>query len=280
MKAKHLILGLYGLFVVGLPIAGLVNAFNYSVGLAGPLASGFTVTYWQQLTSETSLLVSLGFSLYVSILSGSVAVLIALFLVLGRQPMLRQRPFPTLLYVPLLFPSLVIGFYLFQLLSGSGWLARLAFAVGFIETPDQFPELIQDGFGIGIILAQVVVAFPFFTLLFRSLYADARLDELHNLTRTLGAGQTQFNTRVAIPILLRRSAPTLVLYGVATTGAYDIPLVLGRNYPQMLSVFITTRLQRFDLAELPMGYLAGFVLTLLLMAVIYWTSQRLQRHAL
>jgi len=280
VKQRSLLLWLYALLVVGLPLAGLFNAFLYSVGLAGPLATGFTARYWQQLPGETSLLASLGFSLYVAVVSVGLAMAIALFLVLRHQAALRRRPFPTLLYVPLLFPSLVMAFYLFQLLSGSGWLARMAYQLHLIQSPDGFPELIQDGAGIGILLAQVGLAFPFFTLLFQSLYVDARLDDLRSLTRTLGASGWQFNRRVAIPILIRRAAPTLVLYGVAVLGAYDIPLLLGRNYPQMLSLFITTKLQRFDLSDLPMGYLIGCLFTLVLMAVIYVTTRWTQRHAL
>ncbi|WP_080239260.1 ABC transporter permease subunit [Spirosoma rigui] len=274
------ILYLYALLVMGLPLAGLAQAVGYSVGVSGPLATGFTLRHWQQLPAETSLFVAVGFSLYVAVASVGVAALIALGLVLYRQRMLGYRPFPTLLYVPLLFPSLVVAFYLFQLLSGSGWLSRMAVALGLTSAPDDFPELIQDGAGLGIILAQVVLAFPFFTLLFQSVYADSRLDELRSLTRTLGASVGQFNRKVAAPILLRRTAPTLVLYGIAVLGAYDIPLLLGRNYPQMLSVFITTRLQRFDLADLPMGYLIGFLLTIVLMLVIYRTTKWTQRHAL
>jgi putative spermidine/putrescine transport system permease protein len=277
---NKVLLYIYALLVVGLPVAGLINALGYSIGLVGPLATGFTLRYWQQLPSETSLLVSFGFSLYIAVASVGLAALIALAVVLNRQRMLQHRPFPTLLYVPLLFPSLVVAFYLFQLLSGSGWLSRMTVALGLTTAPDDFPELIQDGAGLGIILAQVVLAFPLFTLLFQSVYADARLDELRSLTRTLGASVGQFNRRVAAPILLRRAAPTLVLYGVAVLGAYDIPLLLGRNYPQMLSVFITTRLQRFDLADLPMGYLIGFLLTMVLMLVIYRTTKWTQRHAL
>ncbi|MBC3784124.1 ABC transporter permease subunit [Spirosoma utsteinense] len=277
---NRVILSFYALLIAGLPLAGLINALGYSVGIGGPLATGFTTQYWQQLSTETSLLVSLAFSLYVAISSVGLALLIALALVLNRQRMLRRWPFPALLYVPLLFPSLVVAFYLFQLLSGSGWISRMVVALGLTQTPADFPNLIQDGAGLGIISAQVVMAFPLFTLLFDGLYTDARLDELRSLTRTLGASEGQFNRKVAAPILLRRAAPTLVLYAIAVLGAYDVPLLLGRNYPQMLSVFITARLQRFDLADLPMGYLIGFLLTVGLMIVIYRTTRWTQRHAL
>lgn len=270
----------YGLLIIGLPGAGLVNALLYSLGLAGPLAQGFTLRHWQQLGTETGLIGSLAFSLYIAVVSIGLAVGISLALVLGARNTLTRRPFPTVLYVPLLFPSLVMGFYLFQLLSRSGWLSRMSYSIGLTTSIEAFPDLVQDAGGVGIIVAHVLMAFPFLTLLFNALYADARLADYQSLTRTLGAGAGAFYRRVAIPILLRRAAPTLVLYGVSVLGAYDIPLLLGRPYPQMLSVFIARRLQRFDLADLPVGYGAGFLIAVLLMGVIGWLSRLVQRGAL
>ena len=83
-----------------------------------------------------------------------------------------------------------------------------------------------------------------------------------------------------MPVLLRRAAPTLVLYGVAVLGAYDIPLLLGRTYPQMVSVFVTDRLSRFDLNEIPVGYGAGFVVAVLLMGIIGYMARTVRNHAL
>ncbi len=213
----------YGLLIVGLPGAGLVNALLYSVGLAGPLAPGFTLRHWQQIGTETGLIRSRAFSLYIALVSVGLAVGIALALVLGARNTLTRRPFPTVLYVPLLFPSLVMGFYLFQLLSRSGWLSRISYGIGLTTSIKAFPNLVQDAGGVGIILAHVLMAFPFLTLLFNALYTDARLADYHSLTQTL---------------------------------------------------------QRFDLAELPVGYGAGFLIAVLLMGVIGWLSRLVQRGAL
>lgn len=258
---------LYGLVVIGLPLLGLLNALLYSVGLAGPFANGFTMTHWQKLSTEAGLFGALGYSLYIALVSIGLAVLLALAIVL-RTRKSASNALTTVLYIPLLFPALVVAFYLFQLLSGAGWLSRILFRMGLVRVPADFPELIQDTAGVGIILAHVLMAFPFFTLLFQTIFADAQLADYRHSTLTLGATETQFRRRVAVPILLRRAAPTLVLYGVAVLGAYDIPLLLGRSYPQMVSVFITTRLQRFNLAELPLGYGAGFVVAVLLLTII------------
>ncbi len=269
------------MIVIGFPLLGLVNALLYSVGLTGPLATGLTGEHWQQLIGESGLVGSMVYSLYIALASIGLSVLVALAIVLrrGNQYNPARQTLTTLLYVPLLFPALVMAFYLFQLLSGAGWLSRILFQMGLVSTASDFPELVQDFAGLGIVLAHVLMAFPFFTLLFQSIFTDARLADYRQSTLTLGATEAQFRRRVAVPILLRRATPTLVLYGVAVLGAYDIPLLLGRSYPQMLSVFITTRLQRFDLAELPMGYGAGFLVAVFLLTIIGFMVRTTRNYA-
>ena len=276
----RLLLGLYALLVAGLPLAGLGYALLGSLGIVGPLATGFTARHWQALGTDAGLLKAALFSLWIAGVSLALAVGLALALVLGAQATLRRRPFPTLLYVPLLMPALVLGFYLFQLLSRAGWLSRLSFGLGLTRGVAGFPELVQDAAGVGIIVAHVLLLFPFLTLLFQAIYQESRLPDYAQLAQTLGASLGQFRWRVALPVLLRRAAPTVLLSFIATLGAYDIPLLLGRPYPQMLSVYIATRLQRFDLRELPAAYLAGFLVAVGLLALILVLTRLTRRHAL
>ncbi|SET48002.1 ABC transporter permease subunit [Hymenobacter actinosclerus] len=268
MKPLKPILPLYALLVLGLPLAGLGYALLGSVVVVGPLAEGFTGRYWRALGHEPGLGYAALYSLWIAVASVGLSVVLALGLVLRAQPTLRRAPLPGLLYVPLVLPALVVAFYLFQLLSRTGWLSRISFQLGLTSSLEAFPELVQDGAGLGIILAHVLLIFPFLTLLFQAIYQESRLAELDQLTSTLGASAGQFRRRVAAPLLLRRAAPTVLLSFIATLGAYDIPLLLGRPYPQMLSVFIATKLQRFDLRELPAAYLAGFLVASGLLVLI------------
>ena len=280
LPSGKLLLGGYALLAAGLPLAGLGYALLGSVGVVGPLAGGFTGRYWLALGSDTGLLGATLFSIWVAVASLGLSVAMALALVLGAQATLRRWPFPALLYVPLLMPALVMGFYLFQLLSRGGWLSRMSFQLGITHSLEGFPELVQDAAGLGIIGAHVLLGFPFLTLLFQAIYQESRLDDYRQLTQTLGASAGQFRWRVAVPVLLRRAAPTLLLSGIATLGAYDLPLLLGRPYPQMLSVYIATRLQRFDLRELPAAYLAGFLVAVGLLGLIVVLTRLTRRHAL
>ncbi len=279
-RLPKLLLGGYGLLVVGLPLAGLAYALLGSVGLAGPLAAGFTGRYWRAQGHDPGLLYAALYSAGVALVAVGLSTGLALALVLGAQASLRRGPLLGLLYVPLLMPALVLAFYLFQLLSRSGWLSRLSYQAGLTSRLDAFPELVQDAAGLGIVLAYVLLTFPFLALLFQAIYQESRLDDYYQLTRTLGASAGQFRRRVALPLLLRRAAPTLLLSTVATLGAYDIPLLLGRPYPQMLSVYLTTRLQRFDLRELPAAYLAGFLVAGGLLILLVPALRYTRRHAL
>ena len=178
-QLPRLLLSGYGLLVVGLPLAGLGYALLGSVGLAGPLAAGFTGRYWGALGHDTGLLTA---ALFSAAVAGAVLLLsggLALALVLGAPGALRRGPLLGLLYVPLLLPALVVAFYLFQLLSRGGWASRLSYQAGLTGSLVAFPELVQDAAGVGIVLAHVLLTFPFLALLFQAIYQESRLDDYY-----------------------------------------------------------------------------------------------------
>ncbi len=110
---------------------------------------------------------ALGFSLWVSIASTTLAALAALLLAVLLTN--RQRPTgrSTLLalHFNLAFPHLVWAIALSLLLAQSGLLARIAAALGLITTPADFPVLVRDRYGLGIILHYVTKEIPFLTLI-------------------------------------------------------------------------------------------------------------------
>ena len=268
MKSSKLLLFLYALLVVGLPLAGLGYALLGSVGVVGPLAGGFTGRYWRALGQDTGLLGAALFSAWVAAVSLGLAVGVALALVLGAQRTLRRWPFPALLYVPLLMPPLVLGFYLFELLSGAGWLSRVSFQLGLTGSPEAFPSWCRMGPASASSGRTCCWGFRFSRCSSRPSTRKAASTTTASSPKPWARRRDSFGGGVAAPVLLRRAAPTLLLSGIATLGAYDLPLLLGRPYPQMLSVYIATRLQRFDLRELPNAYLAGFLVAAGLLGLI------------
>lgn len=249
--------------------AGLGYAFLYSVGLAGAVSKGFTGRHWQAVLMDPNIwgamALSMGMAVVVLGLSAVLALCTALVL---RKPLEGRWAF--LGYLPLTMPPLVAAFWVFQLLSRGGWLSRL---MGF-ERPEDFPELVNDAAHVGVLLALVMLTFPFLTLLFLAQARAAGLPSLMQAAQTLGASSWQAVWRVAVPVLLFRTRPALLLYGLFLVGAYEVPLLLGRQSPRMLSVLIAQKFRRFDLLELPQAYVLTCLYAAFVVLVVLFNKSR------
>lgn len=250
------------LLIAVVPVGlGLVYAGAYSVGATGLLRTGLTLAAWRSLLGASEIWQSVLWSAYVAAATVLATVLIALPLsaFLGRAPNRRVTSFA--LYVPLAMPATVAAFLVFHLLSGAGTVARIGLAAGLIERPDQFPSPIHDRFGVGIVLAHLVVTIPFFVLLLIQVHQDERVDRLVDLGRSLGGSRVTCFFRIEIPVLLARARTNLVLLFLSVLGAYEIPLLLGRGSPEMLSVLTLRKLSHYDLSARPEAYVAALLYT-------------------
>lgn len=252
-----------------LPIAfSLGYAVAYSIGAVGLLSDGLTVAHWATLFERAEVWASFGLSLYVAgttvVLTVSLALVLALYL---RRP-LQQGPLSYIIYFPLALPATVAAFLVFQLFSGAGYAARILLRLGVLQEASQFPGLIHDAFGIGIILAHVGLAVPFFTLLFVQVYTSEHVGELTRLAQTLGAGRWQALTRVSVPILLRKATTNVILLFIVVLGSYEIPLLLGRQAPQMLSVLTMRKYAMFDITQKPEAFIVALLYTALVLGLI------------
>ncbi len=270
MKSK---LNLLALFVFILfTIVPLLMSFGYAVlyslGLAGILHSGFTISYWSNTIASQEVISSFLFSLYIAIVSMTITIATALFLNSIFSKELSRGKLSTLIYFPLGLPAIVAAFFTFQTFSKSGLLSRVFYQFGWIKSVQDFPDLIHDPFGFGIIATHVMMALPFFAILFTNLSDSENIPELRRLARALGASFRQAEFRVTIPILLQRAFPAVVLYFIFVLGSYEIPLLLGRQNPQMISVLMIRKLQRFNLLDIPSAYTMAVLYLILAGAIV------------
>lgn len=254
-----------------LPIAAsLAYAALYSVGATGLLTTGPTLEFWREVLASGEVWSSLALSFYVALAVVAVATAIALALSLLLRDRLERGLASYALYLPLALPWTVAAFLTFQLLSGGGLLARALVTLGLASGPEGVPRLVLDRWGFGIIATHIFLAVPFLTLLFAKLHQSERVDELTALATSLGAGRRACLRRVTLPLLLRAAGSNLALLFIVVLGSYEIPLLLGRQSPQMISVFTLRKYAMFDVLEKPQAYAlalvySGFVLALLLL---------------
>jgi putative spermidine/putrescine transport system permease protein len=269
MKNSKLLKVLFFAIVV-LPVAsGLVYAFLFSLGIIGVLNNGFQWDAWQLVLFDKPFWTSFGFSLYIALLSVGISLSFALTIALSWQKKLQKGLLSSVIYLPLCFPATVMAFFSFQLLAKSGLLARIGYQLGFIKEINDFPVLIKDAYGMGIIFTSVLLITPFFIILFSNLYQSEKIASYVNLAKTFGASNRQILRKVIVPILLKRASITIYLFVIFVMGSYEVPLLLGRQNPQMISVAILQKIQRFNLNDMPQGYAMSLLYVLLVVAILW-----------
>ena len=251
------------------PIAFSIGyAFSYSTGLTGLLSDGFTMSHWQTVISGDEVWSSFGLSIYIALTTVIITVCAALILSLVLRTRLSKGPLSYIIYLPLAIPATVAAFLTFQLLSGAGFISRMLYTAGLISQITDLPDLINDAAGIGIIAAHVGMAIPFFVILFHEIYTSERIGQLTQLAQTLGASTSAILYRITLPILISRATMNIVLLFIVVLGSYEIPLLLGRQAPQMVSVLTLRKYQLFDISEKPEAFIIAILYTVLVMALL------------
>lgn len=248
-------------------LAGLLYAFGYSIGVFG-IQKEITWEHWHAVIVGGMFWKSIGFSLYIGVLSVSVCVCIALLLSLYWKKQLGKGWLVTTLFIPLCFPSTVMAFFSYQTFSKSGLVSRIWNNIVGATNIEAFPELINDAYGIGIIVTAILLMTPFFIILFSSVYGSERIEQLRKMAYTLGASRQQTIWTVAIPIVLNKTKATLFLFVIFIMGSYELPLLLGRQNPQMISVATVQKLQRFNLYDIPQGYAMSVCYAVFVIALV------------
>lgn len=236
----------------------------YSTGGIGLLSDGWTLDHWRAALATGGLTDSILLSLSVAGIVTLLATSGALAIALAAPPAPRRSWLPVLLCVPLATPAVVAALIAYQVLNPGGLLGRFAFLAGWIESPSGFPTLVNDPWSLGIVVTQTLLAFPLLTLFFLGTWTSARIDRYSRLAESLGATRRQARLRVALPMLLRRGTPLILLVFLWQLGAYEIPLLLGRQSPQMFSVLTQRRFGQFDLEDRPEAF--ALAVTYLLLA--------------
>jgi putative spermidine/putrescine transport system permease protein len=261
-------LSLMLLLTVGPVLAALVFMLLYGFGGIGLLSTGWTLRYWTAVLGNRETWVSLGYSFALGLVSLALALMLALALQAALGNRVRRGLLRTLLFVPLAVPGLVAALLTVELFGNTGLLARLAHALGWISGPGQFPTVLFTPSGSGIVLAYVLLVAPFLLLLLDRLAQHERTEELARVAHTLGATHWQAWRWVTLPVLLRAGTPTLSVYYIVLVGGFEIPLLLGAQYPQMISVLVQRHFSEFDLTSRPQAYVIASLYAMLAMAVL------------
>lgn len=223
---------LLGVFLIGLYM-GLLQSLGYfpAVGL-----EDITLDYYREVFLNKDFLSSLRFSLFISTVSSALAVLIGVsfaYLMVRRE---RENKLLQVIYkLPIVVPHLVVALIVYTLFSQSGIFARILFNLGIISSQTDFPNLIYDRRGIGIIIAYVWKGTPFIAMVTYGILKNLSSD-LVEAGRNLGASEGQVFINILLPLSLPTISSSFIILFAYSFGAFEIPFLLGATAPRALPV--------------------------------------------
>lgn len=172
-----------------------------------------------------------------------------------------------MLNLNLVFPHLVWAVALSLLLAQSGLLARIAFAFGLIDAPAQFPVLVRDHYGLGIILHYVSKELPFLLLIVLAVVRTQGA-QYDLVAENLGATFWQRLRYITLPLVLPALAAGSALVFAFVFGAYEVPALLGVRYPRMLAVLALEFFTNPDLNRRTEGMAISLIISLVTLGVV------------
>jgi len=252
------------LFGGGLAL-GIVQALGYLPGAGlGELSLG----HFAHVLNDPDFFRSLLLTLYVAGASTAIAAVISIVAALVLVSLVeRSRVVHFIFQIPLTVPHLVIAVAVVFMLAPAGLLARTAVALGWIQTPADFPLLINDSWSIGIILTYVWKEIPFITLMILAVLRHSGNDLL-DVGRTLKAGRWQRFRYITLPIIFPALGAASLIVFAFTFGAFEVPFLLGRTYPMTLPVWAYKNYSDIDLMARPEGIATGIVIALVVMLAV------------
>jgi putative spermidine/putrescine transport system permease protein len=261
----------------GLFAGGLVLVSLQSLGYFPPAGNdAFTLEQYRSLIHDQEFRASLRLTFVLTSIATLISAAAGFALALALREWARHSSiFNMLLQVPLAVPHLAMAVVLINLIAPSGLIARIAYAPGFIETPADFPALIGDRYGFGIIIAYVLKETPFIALM--ALAVMLRLgDEYEQVARTLGASSWQRLRYVTLPMIAPAVVSASLVVFAFIFGAFETPFILGRPYPAMLAVVAQRRFTSANLGERPDAIAVAIVIMLISILAV-WVYQRIAR---
>lgn len=257
-----------GLIVLLLLGGGVATALVESVRPLPGEAGAVTLDHFRAVVGAPGFLASLGLTVWVSLVSTVLTLVLAVVTALALRGTRRFRGFVTYVYqLPLTLPHMVLAAAGIMLLSQSGLLSRIVTVIGLIETPAQFPELVNDRAGIGIVVVYVWKQVPFVGL-FAIAVLQSVGEDFEATARSLGATRVQAVRHVLVPLVAPALLPAGVIIFAFVFGAFEVPLLLGARYPSMLAVLAYRLYTDVDLSLRPRSMALSFVIAAIVFALV------------
>jgi putative spermidine/putrescine transport system permease protein len=260
------------MLVVVLFFGGILEGFMQSIGLHSLGVVPFTLKFYKEVIISTEFWESFFLTARIAIISTLISsllgmwVIVCLFLIRKGEKREKTLLMQRLFQIPMLFPYLIAAYFVFFMLGQSGWIARVLVHMGIIQKMGDFPVIVNDSFGWGIIFTYVWKTTPFVVLMLYPVILQI-YDSWIEVGRVFGANPFKFFRAIVFPLLIspwKTSAFIILSY---TALAFEVPYLLGVTYPKALSVYSYEIYMNGNLTDRPKAMVINIILTMMLLVV-------------
>ncbi|WP_432407758.1 ABC transporter permease [Wukongibacter sp. M2B1] len=262
------------LMVLGIFAMGLVIGFFQSLGYFPVVGlKDFTLKYYFEVLRDSSFLSSLKFSLYTSLISSILAVVIGVLLAYSILRSKHRKSIEEIIYkLPIIIPHSIAALLVYNILAQSGVLARILYLLGFIVEQNQFPSLIFDRGGIGIIVTYIWKEVPFIAMVVYTVLSNIS-DKLSDAALNLGANRRQVFWRILLPLIMPSILSSYIIIFAFSFGAFEVPYLLGPTSPKTLPVKAYIEYTNPDLTHRPYTMVINMILTFYSIILVWLYSK-------
>ena len=266
------------IFLLLLPFLGIsalvcLSVWNVAIQSLGYIPAfgltNLTLRYYTEVFRNPDFVSSVWVSLKIAFWSAVFACILGV--ALSMALIKTRRAGGATLYairLPILVPHAVVAVFVVQILGQTGLIARLLYALGFIEDSGQFPQLLYTPSYFGTILAYLWKEIPFvayFVLAFMSSISET----LGEAAENLGASPVRSFFEVTLPLSLRVISKAFLIIFIFAFGGYELPLLLGSTLPKALSVQTYLAYMNPDLLQRPLAMAMNGTMLLLSAAMSF-----------
>lgn len=269
--------------IVLLFFGGLFDGFLKSLGYFPAIGeTEFSLKAYSSLLQSDAFWDSLIVTIRIAALSAAISailgaiVAVALFMIQETSKSRALNFWNRLFQLPLTIPHLVGGYVIVLLFMQSGFLSKILAAIGVIDQIPDFPVLVNDSFGWGIILTYAWKEAPFVALMVYPVLARIH-KQWRDVSRVYGAKNRDYIREIVVPAILPAWTVAAFIVFVFTFSAFEVPFLLGVTYPSMLPVYSYQLYSSGTLADRPEALAVNLVLallTVLLGLIAYYFSKR------
>ena len=256
--------------LLGILTTGIVIALSQSLGYMPIIGlRELTIKYYVSIITDKGFLESLKFSLNISLFSSTIAVIVGVALAYSMLINKHRKSIEKILYtLPIIVPHMVAAFLMFNILSQSGLLPRILYHLGILKAQSDFPILIFDRYGIGIIISYLWKEIPFVAMVVYTFISNINKN-LEDVALNLGASRGQFFWYVMLPLSWPSIISSFIIIFAFSFGAFEVPYLLGPTTPKTLPVKAFIEYANPDILNRPYAMALNVILAFISLIIVW-----------